>query len=141
MYGYGWHGLSNPWRRLREMQRQMDRLFGRAGGPVAPAFPPMNVRLDENGAEVTAELPGVKPDDLDISVHDHTLTLKGHREPGEGEGTWHRRERAFGQFARSLQLPFEPDADNVEATCRDGVLKLRLHRSEADTPKKITVQS
>ena len=127
---------------MNRLHDEMDRLFGSVPGTIGSAFPPVNVHTDSDGATVTAELPGVEPKELDISVHNRTLTLRGERkapETGKDEG-WLRRERAFGQFTRSVDLPFAVDADNVEATYRDGVLKIQLQRSEADKPKQITVQ-
>ena len=143
MNGFGWQGWWNPWQRLREMEREMSRLFGDVASPVGATFPPVNVYTDNEGATVTAELPGVEPKDLDISVRDRTVVLRGERKAPEGadDERWLRRERAFGQFTRSVDLPFAVDADKVEASCRDGVLKVQLQRSEADKPKQITVQS
>jgi len=143
MNGFGWQSWWNPWQRLREMQREMDRLFGDFVGPVGAAFPPVNVYTDNEGATVTAELPGVEPKDLDISVRDRTLVLRGERKAPEGDDDerWLRRERAFGQFTRSVDLPFAVDTDKVDASYRDGVLKVQLQRSEADKPKQIAVQN
>jgi HSP20 family protein len=125
------------------MEREVNRLFGEFTGPRGAAFPPINIYTNNDGATVTAELPGIDPKDLDITVQDRSLVLRGERkapEVGEDE-TWHRRERAFGQFTRSVELPFAVDSENIEATYRDGILEIELHRSEADKPKKITVQS
>ena len=143
MNGFGYRNMWNPWRRLWQMEREMGRLFDRMSTPRAAAFPPVNVYTDSDGATVTAELPGVDPAELDITVNQQTLVIGGERKaPESGEGdTWHRRERVFGQFTRSIDLPFTADADSVEATYRDGVLEVRLHRREADKPKQITVQS
>ncbi len=143
MNGFGWQGLWNPWRVLQDMERQMSRLLGQFGGGRAAAFPPVNVYNEPDGAVVTMELPGVDPADLDVSVSHRSLTVRGERvgdQGGEGD-TWHRRERAFGRFARSIDLPFDPDPDHVEATCRDGVLEIHVRRHEAAQPKRITVQA
>lgn len=133
-----------PWRRLREMEQEMGRLFGQLNSPPASAFPPVNVYTHAEGAVVTAEVPGVDPKSLDVTVHDQALVLKGDRGRDEaadgGEGKWHRRERMAGQFARSIELPFAVEADTVEANCRDGVLEVRLQRRESDKPRKISVQ-
>jgi HSP20 family protein len=121
----------------------MDRAFGSSRSRRSTAFPPVNIYTDADGAAVTAELPGVKPEDIDLSVVGQSLILRGERKPdttGEGE-TWHRNERVFGEFSRSVDLPFQIDPDSVEASCRDGVLEVRLHRSEADKPRKISVSA
>jgi HSP20 family protein len=92
---------------------------------------------------VTAELPGFNPDDVEVSVVQNTLTLRGSRTPEElkqGE-TYHRRERWNGKFVRTLELPFEVDHDKVEAQFRNGVLSIRLPRAPQNLPKKITVKA
>jgi HSP20 family protein len=103
----------------------------------------MNVWTDENSAVLTAELPGVKSEDIDISVEDEILTLRGgrQREELEESSTYHRRERRFGPFSRTFRLPFHVDAEAVSATFENGVLSIVLPRAEADKPRKITVQS
>ena len=109
----------------------------------APEYPAMNVWTDENNAVLTAELPGVKPEEIDIAVENELLTLRGGRqrqEPEDGQ-TYHRRERRFGPFSRSFRLPFRVEADAVQATFENGVLNVVLPRAEADMPRKIAVQS
>jgi HSP20 family protein len=135
----------SPWRDMRRMQREMDRLVNRMGSglAVAPSYPAINVWLNEDGAIVTAELPGFDPDALEISVVNDTLTLSGDRcaeETGEG-ATYHRRERRCGNFTRSFQLPFLVEGTEVEASFEKGVLKIELPRAEADKPKKIAVKA
>jgi HSP20 family protein len=103
----------------------------------------MNVWTDPDGATVTAELPGVDPAEIDISVQDDTLTVRGSRAPDEVPegGTYHRRERGSGSFTRSFQLPFGVDAGQVKASYQKGVLQIHLPRAEADKPKKIAIQA
>jgi HSP20 family protein len=139
-------GLS-PWREMERLQREMNRLFSEMSRgqrlTAAPSYPAMNVWTNENGAIVTAELPGVDTTDIEISVQNDTLTLRGSRQPEEmqeGE-TYHRRERASGSFSRTLQLPFEVQADEVGATFSKGILSITLPRAEADKPKKIAVKA
>jgi len=141
------YGFRSPWREMERMQREMNRLFARVPtrfeGTAAPAYPAMNLWTDEDGAIVTAELPGVDPDDIDISVVDDILTLKGGRQPDElkeGE-TYHRRERRHSRFTRAFRLPFQVDADKVVAVFEKGVLNISLPRAEADKPKKIAVKA
>jgi HSP20 family protein len=129
------------------MQRDMNRLMQSfpsfSGAQVAPSFPAINVWLSEEGAVVTAELPGVKPEDLDISVVGETLTLTGSRQPEElKEGEeYHRRERRFGKFTRTFQLPFTVEANNVDAKFDKGILHIALPRAEAEKPRKISVKT
>jgi HSP20 family protein len=130
---------------LDRLRREMDRLFAdwtpRSGWGAAPAYPAMNVWTNEEGAIVTAELPGVAPEDIDISVVNETLTVTGERQPDEvEEATYHRRERGQGRFTRSCQLPFRVESGEVEATFERGVLHIHLPRAEADKPKRIEVK-
>jgi HSP20 family protein len=103
----------------------------------------MNVWANDDSAFITAEVPGTKAEDIDISVVDDVLTLSGSRDPDELEEGMnvHRRERGYGKFTRTIQLPFNVDVNQVEATFKTGVLQITLPRAEADKPKKITVKS
>ena len=84
---------------------------------------------------------GVEPEDLDISVVAESLTLAGRRPlPETEEGAqWHRHERWHGEFSRTLQLPYRIDAENVEASFRNGVLSITLPRAEEDRPRRISI--
>lgn len=144
---FGTYGYLSPWREMERLQREVNRLFADSvalsGGRTAPSYPAMNIWSNEEGAVVTAELPGVNPDDIDISVVDETLTITGQRNPHElkEDEKYHRRERRFGKFSRTFQLPFKVEADKVEALFEKGVLHLSLPRAEVDKPKKIAVKS
>jgi HSP20 family protein len=121
----------------------MNRLFGDSYSRTAREYPAVNLWRGDEDVLLTAELPGLQAGDLDISVQDNTLTLRGERKPDtlqEGE-TYHRQERGTGSFVRSIQLPFEVDPDKVEARLEKGILRLTLPRAEADKPKKIAVKS
>jgi len=141
------YGYLSPWREMERLQREVNRLFADSaalsGGRTAPSYPAMNIWSNEEGAVVTAELPGVNPDDIDISVVGETLTITGQRDPQElnEDEQYHRRERRFGKFSRTFQLPFKVEAANVEALFEKGVLHLSLPRAEVDKPKKIAVKS
>jgi HSP20 family protein len=132
---------------MRRLQRDMNRLLsGTSGWPgvsAAPSYPSMNVWTNQDGVVVTAELPGINPEDLDISVQNDSLTLRGSHAPDKVEEgvTYHRRERSSGSFVRSLQLPFNVDSDQVEASYAKGVLRIMLPRAEADKPKKIAIKA
>lgn len=110
---------------------------------ASPAYPAVNVWQGTDSAAVTAELPGVAPEDLDISVKNNVLTIAGERKPPEAEGdaTWLRRERAYGRFSRIVQLPFRVDRDRVEARFENGVLQIELHRPEEDKPRRIDIRA
>ena len=134
----------SPSREMERLRREVDRLFTgtmTTRKEVAPAYPAMNVWTGEDGAVVTAELPGVKVEDIDISVRNDALTLRGSREReklGDGE-SYHRRERRFGSFSRTFQLPFRVESDEVDAKFSNGMLSISLPRSEAEKARKINV--
>ncbi len=131
---------------LRDMHRLQDtlnRLLSVNAPNQATEFPLVNVWTSQNGAIVRAEVPGIAPGDVDISLVHDTLTIRGSRNPEdlkEGESR-HRHERGYGQFTRSLQLPFGVDADQVQAKFADGVLQITLPRAEAEKPRRISVVS
>jgi len=133
------------WREMDRLQKEMNRLFENYAPTrrSASGYPAMNVWANENGALVTAEVPGVRPDDIDVSVVGETLTLSGMRSMEEmNEGArYHRQERGYGKFTRTLQLPFAVDVNKIEATFKNGVLNVELPRAEADKPRKISVKS
>lgn len=134
----------DPFAEMRRVQADMNRLFADVEGRVAPrAFPPVNIWAGENDLVLTAELPGIRPDDLELTVREDTLTLQGRREPQADDDSiaWHRRERAHGSFARTIELPFRADPDKVEARFLNGVLQVKLQRPESDRPRKITINS
>ncbi len=133
---------SNPFGELERLSRRMNRVFGpaRASG-VLEAFPPLNVWSNNEKTIVTAEIPGIKKEDLDISVENDVLTMKGRREieqPGEGE-SFRRHERGHGSFRRVVALPFAVDPESVDAEYKDGILRLELQRHEASKPRRIEI--
>jgi len=136
----------NPWQEIDRLQRDMNRLYDTFASPrlrVAPSFPAMNIWTNNEAAVITAELPGVDPESIDISVVGETLTLSGERKPEalqEGD-KYHRRERRYGKFSRTIQLPFLVEANGVEALFNNGMLQISLPRAEADKPKKISVKT
>lgn len=103
----------------------------------------MNIWASDEGQMITAEIPGVEPDDLEISVTGEILTLSGTRKPDlAGEETrYHRQERGYGRFKRSIQLPYPVDSTKIEANFKNGILKISLPRSEDDKPRKISVKT
>ena len=139
---------TSPFDELERMRRDMDRLSeGLTRGifrePTAGVFPLMNVTEDKDDYYVRAELPGLKADDLDISVTGDTLSISGERRiPAEDEkAQYHRREREAGKFSRIVSLPAQVDTGKVEARCIDGVLTVVLPKAEAAKPKQIAVKT
>ena len=134
------------WRDLDRMQRDMNRLFNSYSPSVmrsAPSYPAINIWANDDGQVITAEMPGVDVKDIDIDVTADTLTLSGERNPDEttNGSSYHRRERVYGKFSRTIQLPFMVDANKVEAKFADGILSITLPKAEADKPKKIAIKS
>lgn len=133
---------------LESMQEGMNRVFSDRGydRPIRrsrPTYPLLNVWSYADGIVIDAELPGVDPKDVDVSVVGDELTLRGKvnvLEPREGE-TYHRRERPAGEFSRTLQLPFRADTGGVKANYKNGVLRLTVPRSEEERPKKVVVEA
>lgn len=130
-----------PLATLRRIQEEINRTIAEPRAGVGSDYPPVNVWRGENGVIVTAEIPGVLLESLELTVHQNALTIKGNREPPvkAGEVNFHRRERAFGPFARSIVLPFAVDSERVQAATENGILKVHLPRPEADKPRKITI--
>lgn len=149
---FRWRIGKDPlWGEFDRLQRGMDELFSALGGARKPAwepfwrearlFPLLNVWEKDDSFVVTAEIPGMKTEDLEINVEGDTLTLKGERKPYDaGHGaSYHRRERASGTFQRSLTLPGKVDPEQVKATYKDGVLTIALRKQPAAVPKQITI--
>lgn len=136
------------WREMDRLRRDFDRLFDSSVPRVyrqrARAFPAVNFWTnDEEGAIVTAELPGVDAEAINISVTADTLTISGRRDREEGAAAeqYHRREQSYGEFSRTVQLPYTVNSEAVEASLDKGVLRIVLPRAEAEKPKQIAVKA
>lgn len=131
----------DPFREVSRLHSEMNRLFENTLGGTPQTYPAMNVWTNDEGAVITAELPGTNPDEIDISVSGSSVTLSGSRKAEElPEGVrFNRRERFVGEFSRSFELPFNVEADEVEAIFQKGVLQISLPRAEAEKPKRIAV--
>ena len=137
----------DPLRELEQLQHRMDRLFqGGFGVERSPwqvgVYPLVNLSEDRDHVYVRAELPGVKAEDLEITIQDHSLILRGERKIAseEKEVNYQRRERESGFFRRVLALPSRVHPDKVEATCKDGILAIKLAKPEEVKPRKIKVK-
>ena len=129
------------WPELERLRRESDDAFRRRGASSRRDFPLLNVWTGAEGAVLTTELPGIDPGQLEISVLGDTMTLKGHRDqPEAGSGsTFHRRERGFGAFSRTVQLAFRIDPEAVTASYANGVLEILVPKAEEDRAKTIPV--
>jgi HSP20 family protein len=135
---------SEPWMSFDQLRRGMDQLFQRSGAGTARragAFPPVNLYETADGYVLTAELPGVRAEDLEISIEQNRVTLGGQREIARPEdASVHRAERPSGSFRRTVELPAEVDADKAEAAHRNGVLSVRFPKAEKHQPRRISVK-
>lgn len=147
MSRYRGRGFYDP---LSEMNRMFDQMFGglasRAGGgpgtQVAGWSPAVDVVQDGDDLVVRAEIPGAKPEDIDISVQNGVLTISGRieEEKEEERGGYLVRERRNGAFRRSLQLPRDVDEDQIKANFENGVLEVRIPgAAAAQEPKRIQI--
>lgn len=134
---------------LSQLREEMDRFLGEVFGTAAtslrgatPArgFPAINMWEDAENVYAEAELPGLKAEDVEISVVGPELTLKGKRADARPEGAaYHRRERSAGDFTRAVRLPVAIDADKVHCLLADGVLLITLPKAQSAKPRKIKV--
>ena len=134
------------WQEMDQLQREMNRLFDTTSkGRVlnSPSYPAINIWTNDDGQLISAEMPGVHPDNIDIDVTGDALSISGVRMQDEvaKEAHYHRRERSYGSFSRTIQLPFMVDTNKVEASFKNGILLINLPRAEADKPKKIAIKS
>ena len=133
--------MFSDWSRL---SREMDRMFAGLGGgralESAGVYPPVNLSEDEENYYLRAELPGVDPQDLELTVINDTLTLKGERRIAERENaSFHRRERAGGVFNRVMSLPGQVNSTAVSARSEHGLLTVTLPKAEEAKPRQIKV--
>jgi HSP20 family protein len=140
----------SPNQEFRTFQNQMNRLFepflGRSIGDDESLMsgtwaPPVDVMEAKDAILVTAELPGMRKEDIEIQFENGVLTLRGQRslEKDSSEKTYHRVERVYGNFVRSFTLPRSVDAEKINATYRDGVLEIRVPKKEEAKPRQIAI--
>lgn len=139
----------DPFRELSTLQREVDRAFRDAlGSGSSPATagawaPALDVEETEDAFTLHIELPGVAPDDVEVSLEENVLTVAGERrfyEDRESDG-FRRIERSFGRFHRAVRLPDRVAADRVTATHRDGLLTIEVPKAEEAKPRRIEVRN
>jgi len=139
------------WRPFHELKKEMDRLFEEFFGTKSlfperweaiEWVPAVDVSETDTEVIVKADLPGVKPEDIEINIVDNVLTIKGEkkRETEEKKENFYRVERYYGSFMRAIQLPSEVDVEKVKATYKDGVLKIVLPKKAEAARKVIKVE-
>ncbi|MFN2451425.1 MAG: Hsp20/alpha crystallin family protein [Candidatus Dormibacteria bacterium] len=144
----------NPWTDLFALHDQMDQLFGQAYGAEAGARSgngggadgswmtlPVDIRQTEQAFTIQASVPGFRPDDVEVTVEDGVLSIRGRlEERSEGrESGWVRRERRLGSFHRQIGMPAEVRAEEISAEFENGVLTITVPRAQKAQPKRIPV--
>ena len=147
-----WH----PLKELETMRREMDRIWEdlfpgarrvetpwrRTAGEKGVAYPAIDILDRANEIVVKAEMPGVAKDDIDISMQENTLTIKGEiKEDKEAkEENYYYSERNYASYMRSINIPFKITADKISAALKDGILTIHLPKATEVLPRKITVE-
>jgi len=139
----------SPYRGLTTLRDNINRMFDMAfpfehpeTGEVAQWRPTVDI-YDQNGETVVrAELPGVNKEDISLDINDGVMNIKGERSSEEEveEGSYYRKERLSGSFQRSVPLPEPVDADQVKATYKDGVLEVRVPKTEETGARRISIE-
>ncbi|MGQ9645184.1 MAG: Hsp20/alpha crystallin family protein [Thermodesulfobacteriota bacterium] len=137
-----------PFGEFERMRKEMDRLWdsfferGPRTWETGEWSPSLDVAETKNDLIIKAEVPGVDPKDIDISLSDGVLTIKGEKkqEREEREGDYHITERSFGSYMRAIELPTEVQSDKVEASYKNGVLKITLPKSEEAKKRQIRIK-
>ena len=140
----------NPFSEMNDLRHFVNHMFGDMTTPAAVNGrglgqwnwnPVVDIYDNDESIVIKAELPGIDRKDLSIDVKDRVLTLKGERSTDKEvkEEKFYRRERAYGSFQRAFSLPVDVDADKIEATYADGLLKIEIPKPATQKPKQITV--
>ena len=139
-----------PLRSMLSLRDEMDKLLDDVYGNVAPSgearegewFPVMDLAETDDDVSASIELPGLKKEDINVSVHNDVLTITGEKKQEKSEKTENRRriERSYGYFKRSVILPAEVDPEKVTASYSEGILKIVMPKVESKKPKQIPVQ-
>ena len=128
---------------MMNLQREINRLFSNVGQGTTFDYPAINIWKKDDSITVITELPGIDPENIDISVTGAILTISGTSRQilfKESE-TYLRQERELGNFQRNFQLPFHVDSKKIEARYEKGILQITLPRLKEDLPKKIKINS
>lgn len=143
----------DPYRELEEVQNRLANFFGqpsllrrehRQGITTAEWAPLVDISEDEESYRVCVELPEVRREDIKVSVENGTLVISGerrHEREEKKKERYHRVERAYGTFVRSFSLPDDVDAEKVHASYKDGVLNVRIPKTERARPRQVEVKT
>jgi HSP20 family protein len=146
----------SPFREFSDLRREMDSLFDEFFGrrtvpsrvvkPYATSgtyFPPLDIYERGDEIVIKAGVPGVKKEDIEVTILNNTLTIKGQRSKDTEvrEGDYHYLEQHYGSFSRSITFPTDLDPEGMKATCKDGVLEIVIPKSKSKEPKEIEVKA
>lgn len=138
----------SPFFDVAKTLKEFDRMFGSVGRPIGlrsvprGTFPPINIYNKDDVVILVAEVPGLNADDIDLTVLGDSVTLKCERKSETDENIrYHRKERAAGDFSRTVTLPDLVDPESVKATYQNGVLRVEMNKAQEAKAKKIQVKS
>ena len=141
----------NPWREFGSLQNRINRIFDDTLRDLSPFdgeeiergtwAPAVDIYESNDSYSVKVDLPGISKDDIQVDLHDSTLTIKGEKkfEDEVSRDNYLRMERAYGTFVRSFTLPKSVDADKIQAKYKEGVLELTIPKKEEAKPRQIKV--
>lgn len=139
-----WSPLGDLWDLHDEMNKVFRRFGGRADekGELAAWTPAVDICEDKEAVRLSVELPGMKREDVKLSVEESVLTIKGERKFSEEtkKENFYRIERSYGMFSRSFTLPPTVETDKIAATMRDGILDVMIPKKEEAKPKEVQIQ-
>ncbi len=145
--------LSRPEDTFMSLRDAMNRLFDESFwapfesfgefSPARSAFPRINLSENEDEVKVSADLPGINPEDVNIEVDEDSLTISGEieREEKENDEEVYRYERSYGRFQRAIPIPTKINPDDVEASSKNGVIEIILPKTEKTKKKKVKIES
>jgi HSP20 family protein len=129
----------------REIDRVFDRFFSQPGSMSGPWAPMVDVRETTDAIEVVAELPGLRPDDVEVNIENNVLSISGEKKQevteGNPEAEYHLVERRCGRFERSFTLPRTVDAERIAARFEHGLLTVTLPKAEAAKPRRVEIST
>ncbi|HEX2039075.1 MAG TPA: Hsp20/alpha crystallin family protein [Acidimicrobiales bacterium] len=135
----------DPWRELSAFERQVNELFGRSGRQAGPAMwaPALEAFHTKDDFVVRLELPGIRPEEVDVQVTDNVLVIRGERhfEDEAEEGSFLRRERSYGRFERQVLLPEGTEVDSIKAHFDLGVLEVRIPHPKSKEPTRVPIST
>lgn len=136
--------IREPWGLLNRLNRDLDGIWGSGAPSTEVAFiPPVDVHEEKDRFVVRADLPGVKPDEIEVTAEKGVLTLRGERKAEKRENTegYERIERVSGSFTRRFALPENVQADNIKAKFAHGVLEVAIPKQPVVAAKRVTVEA